>query len=617
MKKFLRKGANIMIKKGMICFICFGFLSFLPLKAADIHEAAHGGDLDRVKTLLKENPELLKEKSDSGGTAVHYAAHGGHIDVLDFLMAKGADINARDNQGSTPLVWAAAGGKRESIVLLLDKGADPNIKDGLDNSLLHIAVHRGQKDVAELLLSRGMAVNAANRNGTTPLIFSITRKQPEIMSLLLDKGADPNLSDSNGFTALRISVLFGNADAAGRLLSHGADPSEKYEDGITALHLACTEGHPRIAELLIQKGADIRLADRAGFTPLHMASFHGQTRTAEMLLARGLDANELSEERDTSLHGAAWGGYVETAELLIHKGAEINSKNRQGLTPIDYALKAGRQDMVKFLEIKGARQSGKGGEYRINNRGIPSIPDPEPQAVGMTVLYDNFIAVEGTRSAWGFSCLIEGTEKTILFDTGGEAEVLMHNIDTLNVDLQKVDVVVISHNHWDHTGGLEAVLEAHPGLPVYVPHSFPYEFIRRVEKRGHVIPVNKPVEVCRNIFLTGEMGQGIKELSLLFNSGQGPVLVTGCSHPGIVDIVKKSTEILGKKLHFVFGGFHLGGKPEKELNSIVEEFRKLGVEKCGATHCTGDQAINKFKEAYGKDYVSIGTGRVFHFKEKK
>jgi 7,8-dihydropterin-6-yl-methyl-4-(beta-D-ribofuranosyl)aminobenzene 5'-phosphate synthase len=602
-------------KKIIILLFCAGCFIVFPLHSADIHKAAQSGNLELIKTSLVKQPDLLEARSESGGTLLHYAAYGEQTAVMDFLLEKGAKIDAKDKQGNTPLIWSVANGKKDSLVYLLDKGADMNLKDSRGNSVLHIAVARGHKAVVEYLITRKCDINSTNQNGTTPLIFSITQRKPDIMIYLLNHGANPKLKDNNDFSALRISILFGNLEAVEQLLSHGANPSEKYGDDITPLHIACEEDQSDIAELLIKKGANISLKNSFGYSPLHLAAFHGQTKTCQILLSKGMDVNSSTIEKDVPLHGAAWGGFLETAQLLIDKGAAVNNKNKQGFTPLDYAFKAGRSDMVKLLEKKGAVSKQKTDLYGINSSGIGNITTPETHPVTMTILYDNYVSVKGTRSDWGFSCLIKGTEKTILFDTGGKEEVLLHNINTLEVDLDHLDMIVLSHNHWDHTGGLWAILERHPGLPVYVPYSFPYEFIRRVEiQKSPVIPVNKPIQICRNVYLTGEMGTQIKEMSLVCNSLQGLVLVTGCSHPGIVDIVKRATNILGKKPYFVFGGFHLGGKSEEELNTIIESFKRLGVEKCGATHCTGDKAINMFKKAYGKKYLPIGTGKSFVFK---
>jgi 7,8-dihydropterin-6-yl-methyl-4-(beta-D-ribofuranosyl)aminobenzene 5'-phosphate synthase len=233
------------------------------------------------------------------------------------------------------------------------------------------------------------------------------------------------------------------------------------------------------------------------------------------------------------------------------------------------------------------------------------------QPLRFTILYDNYLHREGTKPDWGFSCLIEGTEKTILFDTGTQPGILMHNIEVLGIDLKKVGQIVISHDHGDHTGGLTAVLEKNPKVTVFFPVSFPPEFGRRVESLQAITrAVDKPVEICRNVHLTGEMGDEIKEQSLIIDTAQGLIIVTGCSHQGIVNILKRAREIREKPILFVFGGFHLASKPAAEMQEIIAAFKTLKVEKCGATHCTGDIQISMFKKAFGENFIPMGTGRV-------
>jgi 7,8-dihydropterin-6-yl-methyl-4-(beta-D-ribofuranosyl)aminobenzene 5'-phosphate synthase len=228
-----------------------------------------------------------------------------------------------------------------------------------------------------------------------------------------------------------------------------------------------------------------------------------------------------------------------------------------------------------------------------------------------TILYDNSLFREGTKPDWGFSCLIEGTEKTILFDTGTNPEILMHNVDQLEVDLKKVEQIVISHNHYDHAGGLNAVLEKNHEVSVHLLVSFPVEFVRDVEtSQAEVVTIDEPAEICQDVYTTGEMGVQIKEQSLILNTDKGLVIVTGCSHQGIVAILKRAKELFERPIHLVFGGFHLGAKSNKELEEIIKEFEEIGVERCGATHCTGDEAIAMFKSAFGENYVSMGTGRI-------
>jgi 7,8-dihydropterin-6-yl-methyl-4-(beta-D-ribofuranosyl)aminobenzene 5'-phosphate synthase len=238
----------------------------------------------------------------------------------------------------------------------------------------------------------------------------------------------------------------------------------------------------------------------------------------------------------------------------------------------------------------------------------------EDDKITMTILYDNYISQENTRSDWGFSCLIKGTDKAILFDTGRNELTLLSNINSLGIDVSDLDLVVISHNHADHTGGLNSILRRKSGIPVYFGDSFPSGFDENVSNRGATpVRVKESIEICKNVFSTGEIQGPINEQSLIIDTEKGLVIITGCSHPGIINILKRSQEILNKNIYLVFGGFHLLNHTEAQVKKIIQELKALGVEKCGATHCTGEKAIGLFKEAYGDNYVSMGVGKVIQY----
>ncbi|MFC1477223.1 MBL fold metallo-hydrolase [candidate division KSB1 bacterium] len=231
--------------------------------------------------------------------------------------------------------------------------------------------------------------------------------------------------------------------------------------------------------------------------------------------------------------------------------------------------------------------------------------------VTVTIIYDNTVFKEGLQADWGFSCLIEGMEKTILFDTGTQSDILLGNMAKLSIDPKNINDIVISHAHYDHTGGLAAILERNSNVTVWLPVSFPRDIFNIVEKAGaKVVRVKEPVEVCKDVFLTGEIDGGIIEQALILETGSGSVLITGCAHPGIVDIVKKAEELRKRDLFFVFGGFHLTQTPEGNVREIVKAFQDLGVKYAGATHCTGEQAIGMFRLAYGDHFVQLGAGRI-------
>jgi 7,8-dihydropterin-6-yl-methyl-4-(beta-D-ribofuranosyl)aminobenzene 5'-phosphate synthase len=125
-----------------------------------------------------------------------------------------------------------------------------------------------------------------------------------------------------------------------------------------------------------------------------------------------------------------------------------------------------------------------------------------------------------------------------------------------------------------------------------------------------VVAVNQPQEICENVYLTVEMGNQIKKQSLIVDTPKDLVIVTGCSHQGIVNILNKAKEIVAKDIYLVFVGFHLLRHSDEQAKEIVQEFKNLCVKKCGATHSTGDNAIAMFKEAFKNDYVPMVVRKV-------
>ncbi len=243
--------------------------------------------------------------------------------------------------------------------------------------------------------------------------------------------------------------------------------------------------------------------------------------------------------------------------------------------------------------------------------GVNMVFTAEKSSLKFTILFDNYLyQEEGLKSKWGFACLVEGMEKIILFDTGSSGDILLHNISQLKVNPKAVELLVISHKHWDHVGGLPAFLEINPNVSVYMPASVVQQWEPEIKKRkAKPIAVSQPIEVCKHVFLTGEMKGPVNEQVLILDTAKGLIVITGCAHPGIVKIVKNAKKIIDKQIYMVFGGFHLAQKSEAEVKRIIEEFRELGVLKVGPTHCTGDKASQLFKDAYGDNYIKIGVGK--------
>jgi 7,8-dihydropterin-6-yl-methyl-4-(beta-D-ribofuranosyl)aminobenzene 5'-phosphate synthase len=604
-----------MFKTALFGFLAFSFL-FAPCIGAEIHKASKEGDLAKVQALIAENPGLTDTKDEMGRTPLHLACYGGHTELVKFLLVKGADMEAKFPNGSTALFWTIPEGHKEILELLMAKGADINAKQNDGTSLLHIAAALGQTEIAELLINKGLGPNTKQSVGSTPLVYAVSRGHRKVVELLLNKGADVNIQDNAGYSPVNIAAFRGNKEMLEFLISKGANLNQKNRMGLTALHDMAMQGQKEIVALLIDNGADFMMKDTSGNAALQLASNHGHKDVVELLLTKGADVNQKGSGGDNPLHGAAWKGDKPTVEFLIANNAEINAKNENGETPLDNALRRGHEDIVALLTAnKAKRRTGLKMEYKkivsdqIDQEGMDT-------PLKFTILYDNYLYEQGTKPDWGFSCLIEGTEKVILFDTGTQPDILLHNVDHLGVDLKKVETIVISHDHHDHIGGLPKVLDRNHDVSVYMPVSFAYEIVRSVEsKNAEVVSVDNPVEICPNVYSTGEMGVQIKEQSLIINTKKGLIIVTGCSHQGIVNILKRAKKLFDRPIYLVFGGFHLGGMADAKVEAIIQDFNEIGVEKCGATHCTGDRPIELFKKAFGDNYAPMGTGRILEIKQ--
>jgi 7,8-dihydropterin-6-yl-methyl-4-(beta-D-ribofuranosyl)aminobenzene 5'-phosphate synthase len=257
----------------------------------------------------------------------------------------------------------------------------------------------------------------------------------------------------------------------------------------------------------------------------------------------------------------------------------------------------------------------------------PSHAPVQDGKARLTILYDNTTARDGVTGDWGFACLIEGLAKTILFDTGTKPEILLANAKTLGVDFGRVDAFVISHPHGDHMGGLLTLLGQHPNVALYVPAALADIPEATAEKSGiptpaklerpglKIVQVKEPVEICPGVRMTGQfIGSNlIPEIGMLLETEAGGMLVLGCAHPGVADMVRGAAVWRGKPIEAVIGGFHLMQTPEADVLKIISELKASGVVRCGATHCTGDAAIALFRTAFGAQFIPLGVGRVIDF----
>ncbi|MCF8364251.1 MAG: MBL fold metallo-hydrolase [Bacteroidales bacterium] len=245
--------------------------------------------------------------------------------------------------------------------------------------------------------------------------------------------------------------------------------------------------------------------------------------------------------------------------------------------------------------------------------GISKI-EAQQQPVTITVLYDNYQFSDSTISDFGFACLIIRENDTILFDTGSQKDILFHNLNALNVDLSTIQTLVISHHHGDHVGNIFPLIEANPDIQVFLPSTLDGNFRGMVESYKVRTEIERNFrEIAYQVFITGEMGFQIPEQSIVIKTEKGLVLISACGHPGIDRMVRKVSRKFDEKVYMVIGGFHLEDYSDKEIDAITETFREFGVEKIAPGHCTGQQAMDRFRQTWHHNFIRSGTGKVFEF----
>lgn len=208
----------------------------------------------------------------------------------------------------------------------------------------------------------------------------------------------------------------------------------------------------------------------------------------------------------------------------------------------------------------------------------------------ITIIYDNEAWAPNLKADWGFACLVEpGDGSRVLFDTGAKGATLLENMEKLGVDPQTISSVFISHAHWDHIGGLPAVLERNRKAAVYLPASCP-----KPSGAESVFSIQGPDQLTPRLRSTGELNGG--EQSLVVDTGQGLAVICGCAHPGVEAILKAAAQF--GRVTALIGGLH--GFQDFDL------LRDLNL--ICPCHCTQYQA--EIKQRYPETFVPGGAGKI-------
>jgi 7,8-dihydropterin-6-yl-methyl-4-(beta-D-ribofuranosyl)aminobenzene 5'-phosphate synthase len=267
----------------------------------------------------------------------------------------------------------------------------------------------------------------------------------------------------------------------------------------------------------------------------------------------------------------------------------------------------------------------------------------------VTIIYDAFGKPSELKRGWGYSALVEYGGRRILFDTGGNLDDFTRNANALGVDLTRLDFVVLTHRHGDHTSGLQQVLKVNPDVRIYTPAEAAYFdtptppaiatlIKRRVESApedmhyydgkfperlasGSPWPTAKftqiraATEVVAGFWLFSVQSdtpgtREMNEVSMAIKTPKGLAVIVGCSHPGIEKILEVASKI-DSRIYTVFGGFHLVDVADADVSSMVTRFRdKWKMERAGPGHCTGEFAFSEFNRVFGSKFDHAGVGAV-------
>jgi len=251
----------------------------------------------------------------------------------------------------------------------------------------------------------------------------------------------------------------------------------------------------------------------------------------------------------------------------------------------------------------------------------------------VTILVNN-LAESGLLTEHGLSVLVETGTRRILFDTGQSETVLLGNARSLGAKLDRLDAVALSHAHYDHAGGLGALSSILQDIPLYCATGVPERLSLPENHRFKIRASSSPQEIAEGVTMTGHIRRScpfepepearpgesekgmtgdimLDEQALVVECAGGLLVITGCAHPGVVNIVQTAREIGRGDVFALLGGFHLGGASDECIKQTIAALKDSGVRRVYPAHCTGEEATEHFKDAFGEDCVPCTGGATF------
>ncbi len=213
------------------------------------------------------------------------------------------------------------------------------------------------------------------------------------------------------------------------------------------------------------------------------------------------------------------------------------------------------------------------------------------------IVFDNCVDGDIYAAPWGFAAYVP--EYKLLLDTGSNGRILLKNMTKLGIDPNSIKYLFITHDHWDHIGGIDSVLELNDQLVIYAPYTLSKNHIRDLRNMSKEVVVvdREPIRIEAGLYTTGILGRKYPEQSLVI-ADESPTVVTGCGHFGIDRIVSAARDIIERDIVEVVGGFHLHDADKDQIAGQIKSLCSMGVRYATPTHCTGTMASKMFKEAF-------------------
>ena len=316
----------------------YGILDFLLEKGADIDAC----DSNRISLLMWAN---LQD----------------NMELVDKLIKKGANLNLRDKHGMSLLMWAHQRKERNKLDYFINQGADVNIRDADARTMLMLSSMAGDKEMLEYLISKGAGLNVKDKDGQTALMLAYKKRRMDVVDYLIENKADLDVQDSKGKNLLMMAYQNNDKEMIDKLIENKANLDIKDNEGKNLLMMAYQNNDKEMIDKLIESKANLDIKDNEGENLLMMATKAGDIEFVKKLVEKGADVNGQDKDGQTALMLAYQFRHKEVGDVLLLNKADVNLRDRKGQTALMWAIFEEFEDEVIKISKRVANFNKKSG----------------------------------------------------------------------------------------------------------------------------------------------------------------------------------------------------------------------------------------------------------------